>query len=145
MLKLFPLLQGSRGPKILQYKVEAYCKTNRTCIAVLFGEGVRGPKPHPESRNTKTCRVYTNFLQKFARTSACFPVAFRNPTEIVHSLNLLWPKMAGLGPLFATPTIPPKKFMWVPFLRSFPGYEANILFWGEPTMEGFGWGPKSLC
>ena len=32
-------------------------------------------------------------------------------------------------PLF-DPKIPPKKFMWVPFLRPFPGNEAHKLFSG---------------
>ena len=31
-----------------------------------------------------------------------------------------------------TPKIPPKGFMWVPFLRPFPGNEAHKLFWGCP-------------
>ena len=39
--------------------------------------------------------------------------------------------MAENGPFgtpFLTPKIPPKKFMWVLFLRSFPGNEAHKLF-----------------
>ena len=41
--------------------------------------------------------------------------------------------MARLGPVF-DPQNPPKKFMWVPFLRPFPGNEAHTTF---------SWGPKS--
>ena len=39
--------------------------------------------------------------------------------------------MAEIGPFgtpFLTPKIPPKKFMWVPFLRPFPGNEAHKYF-----------------
>ena len=43
--------------------------------------------------------------------------------------------MAEDGPFgtpFLTPKIAPKKFMWVPFLRPFPGNEAHKLFLGGP-------------
>ena len=39
--------------------------------------------------------------------------------------------MAENGPFgapFLAPKIPPKKFMWVPFLRPFPGNEAHKFF-----------------
>ena len=61
-----------------------------------------------------------------------------------NKLNFLWPKMARLGALF-DPKIPPKKFMWVPVLRPFPGNEAHKLFPGGPKWGCFGWGPKSSC
>ena len=44
---------------------------------------------------------------------------------------------------FLTPTIPPKKFMWVPFLRSFPGNEAHEFFLGVQK-GAFGWGAKKF-
>ena len=47
-------------------------------------------------------------------------------------LNFLWQKMAHLGPRFDPPN-PPEKFMWVPFLSSFPGSEAHRLFSGGPN------------
>ena len=37
----------------------------------------------------------------------------------------------SFGTPFLTPKIPPKMFMWVPFLRSFPGKEAHKFFWGS--------------
>ena len=40
--------------------------------------------------------------------------------------------MARLGPHFWPPQIPPKNFMWVPFLRSFPGNDSHKLFSGGP-------------
>ena len=49
--------------------------------------------------------------------------------------------MARLGPLL-TPKFPPKKFMWVPFLRPFPGTEVHKLFSGGGQMGCFGWGQK---
>ena len=54
-----------------------------------------------------------------------------------NKLNFLWPKMARLGPPFDT-KIPPKKFMWVPFLRSFPGNETRKLFSGGPKWRVLG-------
>ena len=50
------------------------------------------------------------------------------------------------GTPFLDPNIPPKKLMWVPFWRPFPGNEAHkpFFFWG-PKIDCFGWGPKSLC
>ena len=40
--------------------------------------------------------------------------------------------MGRFGAPFLTPKFPPKKFMWVPFLRSFPGNEAHkLFFWGS--------------
>ena len=41
-----------------------------------------------------------------------------------------------------TPRLPPKKSMWVPFLRSFPGNEAHKLFSGGPKWGVSGGGPK---
>ena len=41
--------------------------------------------------------------------------------------------------------VPPKKFIWVPFLRSLPGNEAYKPFSGAPKMGVSGWGAKSLC
>ena len=39
-----------------------------------------------------------------------------------------------------------KRFMWVPYLRSFPGNEAHKHFLGGASNGGgVGWGPKSLC
>ena len=41
--------------------------------------------------------------------------------------------------------VPPpflKKFMWVPFLRSFPGHEAHKLFSGGPKWGVLGGGQK---
>ena len=62
----------------------------------------RGPKPHPKSRNTKKHRVYANFLEKFARTFAFFPVTrVGNATGIVHRKTcsderfLLWVDFFG--------------------------------------------------
>ena len=46
------------------------------------------------------------------------------------------------GTPFLTPKIPPKKFMWVPFLRSFPGNEAHKLFSGGPNWGVLGGGQK---
>ena len=46
--------------------------------------------------------------------------------------------MAENGPFgtpFLTPKIPPKKFMWVSFWRSFPGNEAHQLCSGAQTQE----------
>ena len=42
-----------------------------------------------------------------------------------------------------TPKIPPKKFMWVPFLRSFTGNEAHKLVCGGRKWEVFGGGQKA--
>ena len=53
--------------------------------------------------------------------------------------------MAETGPFgtpFLTPKSPPKKFMWVPFLRPFPGNEAHKLFSGGPTSGVLGGGRK---
>ena len=53
--------------------------------------------------------------------------------------------MAENGPFgtpFLTPKIPPKKFMWVPFLRPFPGNEAHKLFSGGPKWGVLGGGQK---
>ena len=47
------------------------------------------------------------------------------------------------GTPFLAPKIRPRKFMWVPFLPSFPGNQAQIFFRG-PENGGFGWGAKSL-
>ena len=58
-----------------------------------------------------------------------------------NKLNFLWPTMARLGPCFGKN--PPKKFVWVPSLRSFPGNEAHKLFSGGPKW-GFGVGAKKL-
>ena len=52
--------------------------------------------------------------------------------------------MALLKPPF-WPQKSPKKFMWAPFLRPFPGNEAHKLFFWGPQLGCFGWGPKSLC
>ena len=41
-----------------------------------------------------------------------------------------------------TPKIPPKKFMWVPFLRPFPGNEAHKLFSGVQNGGVLGGGQK---
>ena len=50
------------------------------------------------------------------------------------------------GAPFFDPKNHPKKFMWVQFLRSFPGNEAHQLFFsGGPKWGGLGGGPKSLC
>ena len=49
--------------------------------------------------------------------------------------------MARLGPIF-DPQNPPKKFMWVPLLRSFPGNEARKLFSGGPKWGVLGGGHK---
>ena len=53
--------------------------------------------------------------------------------------------MAEDGP-FGTPPldpkIPPKKFMWVPFWRPFPGNEAHKLFSGGPKWGVLGGGQK---
>ena len=46
------------------------------------------------------------------------------------------------GTPFLTPKIPPKKFMWVPFSRSFPGNEANKPFSGGPQLGVSGGGQK---
>ena len=54
-----------------------------------------------------------------------------------NQLNVLWPKMAGF-PVFLTPKIPQQKFMWVPYLRSFPGSEAHTLFLGAHNGGGLG-------
>ena len=59
-------------------------------------------------------------------------------------LNFLWPKMARLDPFF-DPKIPSKKFkfMWVPFLRPFPGNEAHQLFLsGGPELGVLAGGQK---
>ena len=61
--------------------------------------------------------------------------------------------MAENGPFgtpFLTPKFPLKKFMWVPFLRSFPGNDAHKLFPGGPKWGVLGGGQKvyvekSLC
>ena len=53
------------------------------------------------------------------------------------------PKWPVWDPLF-DPKISPKKFMWVPFLRSFPGNEAHKLFAGGPEWGILGGGAKSL-
>ena len=54
------------------------------CRVSPFLSSIRGPKTHPKSRNTKKCRVYANFFEKFARTFPCFPATrVRNPTKIV--------------------------------------------------------------
>ena len=48
--------------------------------------------------------------------------------------------MAENGPFWApflTPQIAPIKFMWVPFLHSFPGNEAHKLFFWGPQDGGF--------
>ena len=53
--------------------------------------------------------------------------------------------MAQNGPFgapFLTPKLAPKKFMWVPFLRSFPGNEAHKLFSGGPKRGVLGGGQK---
>ena len=50
--------------------------------------------------------------------------------------------MARLGPPFLTPKILPKKFMWVLFLRPFPGNEAHKLFSGGPNWSVLGGGQK---
>ena len=53
--------------------------------------------------------------------------------------------MAENGPFgapFLAPKIPPKKFMWAPFLRPFPGNEAHKLFSGGPNWGVLGGGPK---
>ena len=46
------------------------------------------------------------------------------------------------GTLFLTSKIRPKKFMWVPFLHSFPGNEAHKLFSGGPEWGVLGGGQK---
>ena len=46
------------------------------------------------------------------------------------------------GTPFLTPKIPPKKFLWVTFLRSFPGNEAHKLFSGGPKWGVLGGGQK---
>ena len=54
--------------------------------------------------------------------------------------------MAENGPFgtpFLTPKTPPKKFMWVPFLRPFPGNQAHKLFSGGPKWAVLG-GAKKL-
>ena len=53
--------------------------------------------------------------------------------------------MAENGPFgtpFLTPQIPPKKFMWVPFLRTFLGNNAQKLFSWGPKWGGLGGGQK---
>ena len=48
--------------------------------------------------------------------------------------KLLVAENGPFGTPFLTPkTPPPQKFMWVPFLRSFPGNEAHKLFSGGPN------------
>ena len=61
-----------------------------------------------------------------------------------NELNFQWPKMARLGPRFGPQIwkIPPKKFMWVPFLRPFPGNEAHNIFRGGPKCDVLGGGQK---
>ena len=44
---------------------------------------------------------------------------------------------------FLTPKPPPKKFMWVPLLRSFPGNEAHKLFSEGPRWGVLGGGQKA--
>ena len=51
--------------------------------------------------------------------------------------------MAVWDPVF-DPEIPPKKFMRVPFLRSFSGHEAHQLFSGGAQNEGFRVGAKKF-
>ena len=59
-----------------------------------------------------------------------------------NKLNFLWPKWP-VWSLFLTPKIPSKRFMWVPFLRSFPGDEAHKLF-GAPEVGVLGGGQKKF-
>ena len=67
-----------------------------------------------------------------------------NGKEKNNKLNFLWPKTAHLGPPFG-PKIAPKYFMWVPFLRPFPGNHPNeaykLFFWG-PKWGVLGGGQK---
>ena len=56
----------------------------------------RGPNTHPQSRNTKKKRVYTNVFEKFVQTFACYPVTrVRNPTEIVQKNLFRWTFIYG--------------------------------------------------
>ena len=55
--------------------------------------------------------------------------------------NFSWRKWPVWDPLFG-PRIPPKKFMWVPFWRSFPGNEAHTLFRGAQNGVFWGGGQK---
>ena len=47
-------------------------------------------------------------------------------------LKLFVAENGPFGTPFSTPKIPPKEFLWVLFLRSFPGNEAHTLFSGGP-------------
>ena len=51
--------------------------------------------------------------------------------EKSNQLNFLWPKWPVWDPLFD----PPKMFMWVPFLRPFPGNEAHIFLLVGPRSQ----------
>ena len=47
------------------------------------------------------------------------------------SYKLFVAENGPFGTPFFDPKIPPKKFMWVPFLRPFPGNEAHTFFLGD--------------
>ena len=97
---------------------------------------------------TRQCKGYRrvtarNFLHSFPLSS----------TPVVQSY---WAAESGpFGTPFLTPKIPPKKFMWVRFLRPFPGNKApkmGCLGWGSvisvhPTARCFGKesAPRGCC
>ena len=71
-------------------------------------------------------------------------LAFSTVLVVVQAPKLIVAENGPFATVFLTPKIPPKKFMWVPFLCSCPGNEARK-FSGVLKMERFGWGAKSLC
>ena len=81
---------GVTGPGHLQPRT--ITTKNLAYWVVLWGGGglelsepkIEAPKPTQNPEIPKKHRVYTNFIEKFARTFPYFPVTrVRNPTEII--------------------------------------------------------------
>ena len=60
-------------------------------------------------------------------------------SDLKNRTKLFVAENGPFGTPFLTPKNPSKKFMWVSFLRPFPGNEAHKLFFWGPKMGCFGW------